>query len=198
MSKTVKIGITGGLGSGKSVVAELLSLYGISVYIADDESKRLTNTSPQIKMALTNLIGNDIYQNGALNKKLLADIIFKDQAMMNKINGIIHPVVADDFKKWCSLQRSPFCAVESAILFESGFNRLTNISLMVYAPVDIRVERALKRDHSSKEAILNRINSQMSDEIKREWADYTIINDGKQALIPQTEKFLREIEKYIR
>ena len=173
-----KIGITGGIGSGKSVVAELLRLYGVPVYIADEESKRLTESSPVIKKGLIELLGPELYTEQGLDKPLLASYIFGNETLLQKVNRIIHPEVNKDFENWC---------------FESGFNHIVDYSLMVYAPVDIRIGRAMLRDKTSQEALLKRIKSQMSDEIKREKADFTILNDGKQALIPQVEKFFASI-----
>lgn len=190
----IKIGITGGIGSGKSVVAQLLSVYGIPVYIADDESKKLTNTSPLIREQLTHLFGPDIYNANGLNKTMLAKAIFGNKDLLQQVNHIIHPEVNRHFLAWCE-QKNTYqcCAIESAILFESGFNKIVDVSLLVYAPFEIRIQRALQRDHSSEEALRKRIESQISDEEKRSWVDYTITNDGKQALIPQVEKFLDQL-----
>ena len=188
-----RIGITGGIGSGKSIVTQLLTIYGIPAYIADDESKRLTNTAPAIRTALINLFGESIYTEQGLNRQMLASQIFNNDLILKQVNNIIHPIVADDFNCWCTRQENSLCAVESAILFESGFNKLTDVTLMVYAPLEIRISRVLSRDHVSKESIINRIKSQMPDEEKEQLADFTIINDGKHALIPQVEKFLEQI-----
>ena len=193
-----KIGITGGIGSGKSVVAELLKLHGIPVYIADEESKRLTSTSPVIKAKLIKLLGPELYTGERLNKPLLASYIFRDEHILQEVNHIIHPEVNKDFENWCIQQKTPLCAIESAILFESGFNKIVDVSLMVYAPLEIRIQRALQRDHSTEEALRKRIESQVSDEDKKLWADYIITNDGKQPLLPQVEKFLSQIFDNIR
>lgn len=186
----IKIGITGGIGSGKSVVASLLELSGIPVYIADKESKRLTETSPVIRKKLTDLLGADLYTEKGLDKKLLASHIFSNPATLKQVNGIIHPEVNRDFTAWTEAQDTPFCAIESAILFESGFDRAVDISLMVYAPMELRITRALQRDAATRSELINRIKTQMPDEIKKEHADYVIYNDDRQALIPQIETFI--------
>ena len=129
----IKIGITGGIGSGKSVVASLLALSGIPVYIADEESKWLTNNSPVIREKLTALFGPEIYTNEGLNKKLLASHIFNNPEQLQQVNQIIHPEVNRHFSAWVERQTSPLCAIESAILFESGFYKVVDISLMVSA-----------------------------------------------------------------
>lgn len=192
----IKIGITGGIGSGKSVVATLLRLYGIPVYIADEESKRLTNSSPIIRQALIELVGEAVYDNDRrLNKPLLAHFIFGQPEHMARVNAIIHPVVNADFLSWAGRQTTAACAIESAILFESGFDRIVDIKLMVSAPLETRLERATTRDNTSREALERRVKSQMADELKLKLADYVIHNDGKQALIPQVEHFIEWLKK---
>lgn len=187
----VKIGITGGIGSGKSVVATLLRLYGIPVYIADEESKRLTNSSPVIRRALVDLVGEAVYDaDGKLDKPRLANFIFGQPEHLARVNAIIHPEVNRDFLDWSERQEKAFCAIESAILFESGFDRIVDVKLMVLAPLEIRLERAIARDHASREALERRIKSQMADEEKASRSDFVIHNDGRQALIPQVENFI--------
>ena len=187
----IKIGITGGIGSGKSVVATLLRLYGIPVYIADEESKRLTNSSPVIRRALVDLVGEAVYDaDGKLDKLRLANFIFGQPEHLARVNAIIHPEVNRDFLDWSERQEKAFCAIESAILFESGFDRIVDLKLMVLAPLEIRLERAIARDHASREALERRIKSQMADEEKASRSDYVIHNDDRQALIPQVENFI--------
>lgn len=187
----IKIGITGGIGSGKSVVATLLRLYGIPVYIADEESKRLTNSSPVIRRALVDLVGETVYDaDGKLDKPRLANFIFGQPEHLARVNAIIHPEVNRDFLDWSERQEKAFCAIESAILFESGFDRIVDVKLMVLAPLEIRLERAIARDHASREALERRIKSQMADEEKASRSDFVIHNDGRQALIPQVENFI--------
>lgn len=187
----VKIGITGGIGSGKSVVATLLRLYGIPVYIADEESKRLTNSSPVIRRALVDLVGEAVYDaDGKLDKPRLANFIFGQPEHLARVNAIIHPEVNRDFLDWSERQEKAFCAIESAILFESGFDRIVDVKLMVLAPLEIRLERAIARDHASREALERRIKSQMADEEKASRSDFVIHNDSRQALIPQVENFI--------
>lgn len=185
-----KIGITGGIGSGKSVVATLLALSGIPVYIADEESKRLTATSPVIRAKLIALLGKEVYTAHGLNKQHLAACIFHDPDCLEKVNAIIHPKVNRHFQAWAERQHTPYCAIESAILFESGFDRTVDVRLMVYAPLELRIERAVRRDGFSRTEILRRIESQMADELKKDRSDYVIYNDDRQALIPQVSAFL--------
>ena len=192
----IKIGVTGGIGSGKSVVSSLLELEGIPVYPADDESKRLTDTSLAIRNQLVALIDDGIYINDKLDRQRLASIIFSDETLLKKVNEIIHPVVKDDFIDWMAKQTSKYCALESAILYESNFDREVDVVLMVYAPVELRLTRAMVRDNATEAEILKRIIHQMPDELKRKQADYVIINDGVQPVIPQIEEFVKILETY--
>ena len=194
----IKIGITGGIGSGKSVVAALLELSGIPVYIADTESKLLTATSPVIREKLVALFGEELYTADSLNKRQLASHIFGNPERLGQVNAIIHPEVNRHFLAWVERLNTPVCAIESAILFESGFNRIVDTTLMVYAPMEIRIGRILERDSVSREEIIRRIESQLPDEVKKEKSDYVIFNDGEQALLPQITAFLAglKIEKH--
>ena len=189
----IKIGITGGIGSGKSVVASLFQLLGVPVYIADEESKRLTNQSMTIRRQLIAHYGEAIYTAEGLNKPLLAAKIFQDPAQRRIVNGIIHPEVKHHFEAWAAQQETPLCAIESAILFESGFDQVVDTHLMVYAPKALRIERATARDAASREAIQQRIESQMADEEKRELVDHLIYNDNQQPLIPQVTALIARL-----
>ena len=189
----IKIGITGGIGSGKSVVASLFQLLGVPVYIADEESKRLTNQSMTIRRQLIAHYGEAIYTAEGLNKPLLAAKIFQDPAQRRIVNGIIHPEVKHHFEAWAAQQETPLCAIESAILFESGFDQVVDTHLMVYAPKALRIERATTRDAASREAIQQRIESQMADEEKRELVDHLIYNDNQQPLIPQVTALIARL-----
>ncbi|MDR3260660.1 MAG: dephospho-CoA kinase [Tannerella sp.] len=184
------IGITGNIGSGKSVVVSLLRTYGIPVYIADEESKRLVNASPVIRERLTALLGDAIYGPDGLNRRRVASLLFNDSSLLAQANAIIHPEVARHFQFWVHQQSAGYAALESAILFESGFDRTVDLRVMVYAPQPLRLQRVMARDRMTETEVLSRMDNQLSDEIKKQRSDYVIINDGKQALIPQTEKFI--------
>ncbi|MBE6300903.1 MAG: dephospho-CoA kinase [Parabacteroides distasonis] len=188
-----KIGITGGIGSGKSVVATILKLFGIPVYIADIESKRLTDTSPFIRANLIQLFGENLYTEKGLDRKLLASHIFSHPDKLKQVNAIIHPVINKHYLDWVAKQSTPYCAIESAILFESGFNQIVDTTLLIYAPLEMRIQRATLRDKQPREEIIRRINNQLSDEIKKERSDYVIFNDGKRALLPQITNFLSRL-----
>jgi len=188
------IGLTGGIGSGKSVVSRLLNAMGIPVYIADTESKRLTESSPIIREKLTQKFGTDLYAEGKLNKALLASLIFENEDNRNYVNSVIHPEVLTDFEKWKIQQISfPLVAIEAAILFESGFADSVDVRVTVAAPEDLRIRRVESREGWSHASVIARMKSQLPEEEKIRRSDYVIYNDDKQALIPQTEKVLEQI-----
>lgn len=192
----IKIGITGGIGSGKSVVSRLMEIMGIPVYISDQESKRLTATDAFIREELIKLVGKEVFKDGNLNKPLLASYIFNDDTCREKVNNIIHPRVRADFQEWvCRNDACEFVAMESAILIESGFKNEVDVLVMVYAPLNLRVERTMKRDFSDKETILKRIRSQMDDEQKKEHADYIVCNDDVTPLIPQLIRMMERLKE---
>lgn len=190
----IKLGITGGIGSGKSIVSHLLKAMGVPVYISDIESKRLTANDPYIRQQLINLLGKDIYINDELNKPLLAHYIFSDSAHIQEVNNIIHPRVKEDFRQWVQQHADyDIIAMESAILIESGFADEVDHVVMVYAPLELRIVRAMKRDNCSHDAISQRIRHQMDDEDKRAMANYTIINDDSHPIIPQVNALLEAL-----
>lgn len=183
---SIKIGVTGGIGSGKSVVSHLLEIMGVPVYISDIETKRLMTTDIRIRQELKALLGEEVYRNSELNKPLLATYLFGDAEHARQVNDIIHPRVKDDFRQWVR-RRNDFSilGIESAILIEAGFSGEVDTVVMVYAPEEIRLQRAIERDASTRELVEKRIRSQMNDERKRMLADFVIMNDGETPLIPQ-------------
>lgn len=182
----IKLGITGGIGSGKSLVSRLLESMGVPVYISDTETKELMVTNLSIREELIALLGEGVYVDGVLNKSLLASYIFTNPEHAKQVNDIVHPRVKIDFIRWVqSHVEVPIVAIESAILIEAGFAGEVDVIVMIYAPEEVRIERAVKRDSTSREWIERRIRSQMSDEEKRKQADFVIVNDGETPLIPQ-------------
>ena len=182
----IKLGITGGIGSGKSLVSRLLESMGVPVYISDTETKELMVTNLSIREELIALLGEGVYIDGVLNKSLLASYIFTNPEHAKQVNDIVHPRVKIDFIRWVqSHVEVPIVAIESAILIEAGFAGEVDVIVMIYAPEEVGIERAVKRDSTSREWIERRIRSQMSDEEKRKQADFVIVNDGETPLIPQ-------------
>lgn len=183
-----KIGITGGIGSGKTYVSEVFSSLGIPVFNADVESKRLMSSSDNLISLVKDLFGDDIYTNGFLDKQKLASIVFSDKEKLENLNNIIHPVVKQEFIDWCKQQNSSYVIKETAILFESRSDKGLDAVICVSAPLNIRIDRAVKRDGSSEKEIKNRIENQISQEEKENLSDYIIVNDEKDLLLPQIIK----------
>lgn len=185
------LGITGGIGSGKSVVCRLLKVMGVPVYTSDTESRELMVHDAEIRRELVRLLGEEVYAGGSLNKPLLAAYLFDSAENAARVNGIVHPRVKAHFRQWVQRQQSPVVAMESAILIESGFTDMVDRVVMVYAPASLRLERSMQRDAAPREAIERRMKSQMDDEAKRSLSHFIIMNDGQLPLIPQVEELLK-------
>lgn len=170
------IGLTGGIGSGKTTVAKMFGELGVPVYIADFEAKRLTNSSTVIKKKLIKLLGHSAYIDGKLNRKFVANIIFNDPKLLKKVNEIIHPKVASHFKRWVKRQNGNYCIKEAAILFENGGYKDCYLNILITAPIEVRIRRVMRRDELSREEIENRIQSQWTDDEKGKLADIIIEN----------------------
>jgi len=192
-----KIGITGGIGSGKSTVCEVFRLLGVPVFHADIEAKNLQNNNLNIKYRIKELFGEDVYTpDGILDRKKMAGIIFNDQKFLEAINGIIHPAVRNCFQKWCeNYQKLPYVLYEAAILYESGFASDFDRNILVIAEERLRIERVIKRDQITEENIKERIKNQMPDIEKVKKTDFIIENNNQSLIIPQIlklDKLIRE------
>ncbi len=178
--KKQRLGITGGIGSGKSYVSQLLSSqFGVPVYDCDREAKRLVATDPGIREALQKLVGGNVYtEDGALDKTVLAQYLFASMEHAASVNAIIHPVVRIDFRSWCQQQQADVVAMESAILYESGFDSEVDKVLLVEASLETRIQRAMRRDGSSREQVVSRVALQDSS-LARKKADFILQNDGR-------------------
>jgi dephospho-CoA kinase len=182
-----RIGLSGGIGSGKSYVAEILEKMGFPVYYSDARAKALTDTHPHIKSELIKRFGTSIYEDGVLNRKALASLIFDSEEYRLFVNNLIHPIVRADFDAWCTQQHSSLVFNEAAILFETGAYRQFDATVLVIAPIDIRLQRIMKRDRCTHEQAEARINSQWSDEQKMPLATCIVMNDGTIPLLSQLE-----------
>lgn len=181
------LGITGGIGSGKSVVSHILSIMGIPVYDCDREAKRLNETDPFIRKRLIELIGEQVYASeGRLNKSVLASYLFTSSENAARVNAIIHPRVKEHFLHWRESQKHvQWVGLESAILYESGFNEVADKILAVVAPKELRISRAIRRDKTSREAVCARMLQQLSEEELRLKAQFLLENDGQNSLLSQ-------------
>lgn len=189
-----KIGLTGGIGSGKTIVADLLKVMGYPVYDSDSRSKELCNSDSKIKSGLKQLFGESIYKNDLLDRSLLAEKIFNDKKKLDAVNSLIHPVVMTDFDKWIYLQQdSDLVFMESAILFETGLNKFFDKVLTVTAPEELRIERVCKRSRLDNGAVLDRIRNQMNEEKRISLSDLIIVNDGEKSVILQLKNILEKL-----
>lgn len=170
------VGLTGGIGSGKTTVAKMFEHLGVPVYIADVEAKKLTNRSKVIRRKLIELLGEEAYLDKEINKKYVADKIFSNSSLLLQVNQIIHPKVRSHFNRWLKRQVSPYVIKEAAILFENGGYKECDKNILVVAPKDQRIERLLDRDVTSIQQIENRMQNQWEDEKKIPMADYVIHN----------------------
>ncbi|WP_026449825.1 dephospho-CoA kinase [Aequorivita capsosiphonis] len=188
-----RIGLTGGIGSGKTTVAKMFSKLGVPVYIADTEARKLTNSSKTIRRELTELLGEEAYLEGVLNRKFVADKIFNDKALLEAVNGIIHPKVAAHFNAWAAKQKSAYVIQEAAILFENGSYRNFDAIILVTAPKEIRIARVMARDNASSHEIEQRVSNQWSDEKKEKLADFIIENIDLEATQKRVENLHRSL-----
>ncbi|MBZ0326465.1 MAG: dephospho-CoA kinase [Altibacter sp.] len=182
------VGLTGGIGSGKTTVAGLFKELGAPVYIADVEAKKLSNSSKIIRRKLIQLLGEKAYTHGGLNRKFVADKIFKDPILLKSVNEIIHPKVAQHFKRWVKRQNASYCIKEAAILFENGEYINCDLNILVVAPKAERIRRVIQRDATTKEAVLERMSHQWSDAKKQKLADFVIKNQNLESTQKQVQK----------
>ena len=181
----LKVGLTGGIGSGKSTVAKVFEVLGIPVYYADDAAKKLMNEDVALKELLVKEFGNAIYSNGELNRAHLSSLVFNDPAKLKALNAIVHPATIADADKWMQQQTTPYAIKEAALIFESHANKFLDKVIGVYAPAPLRIKRVMQRDNLSEEAILARINKQINEEEKMLLCDFVIANDTINLIIPQ-------------
>ncbi len=191
----ITVGLTGGIGSGKSTIAKMFEELGVAVYYADDEAKRLMNSSQQIREKLIKEFGKESYKNGNLNRAFLAEIIFNDKEKLLKINSIVHPEVDKHFKNWVKDQNGDFVIQENAILFENNKQNDFDYIITVTAPKDLRIERIIKRDRIDKNQIISRMNNQLDDAKKIESADFVISNIDLDQSRVQVKKIFHELIK---
>jgi dephospho-CoA kinase len=182
------IGLTGGIGSGKTTVAQIFEILGIPVYYADEEAKRIMNEDETIRTKLISLFGNEAYSNGVLNRQHISSIVFKDKEKLHRLNAIVHPVTIADSDRWSQAQTTPYAIKEAALIFESGSGKQLDYVIGVSAPLELRIQRVVNRDNISKQEVERRIQNQMPEEEKMKLCDFIIFNDEAQLMIPQVLK----------
>lgn len=182
----LSVGITGGIGSGKTTVCKIFETLHIPVYYADDAAKWLMENDTRLITALKQQFGEDIYtEHGKLNRPLLAGLVFNNPDFLKKLESLVHPAVKKHGQQWQAKQNAPYTLKEAALLYEAGTYKELDKTIVVFAPLQTRIDRVIQRDHTTKEAVMARINKQMPDEDKMKMADFVIYNNGSQLLIPQ-------------
>jgi dephospho-CoA kinase len=185
----LKIGITGGIGSGKTTVSRIFEILGIPVFYADDAAKSVMHTDKLLAQSIKETFGSEAYDiQQQLNRKYLAEIVFKDEQKLAALNQLVHPAVFRAFDSWLVLQKAPYILKEAALLFESGSYKLCDKNILVTAPEELKIKRVMERDGISAEQVRSRMSKQFTEEQGRKMADFIIVNDEHQLLIPQILK----------
>jgi dephospho-CoA kinase len=182
-----RVGLTGGIGSGKSTIAAIFQVLGIPVSFADQEAKRVMNEDPELRAAIIEKFGSATYAGGVLNRKYLAGQVFSDPAKLEILNSLVHPATIREGRKWMQElgDRYPYAIREAAILFETGTAGHLDFIIGVYAPATLRIHRAMQRDTITREEVLQRMKNQIDEEIKMRLCDAVVINDDQHAVLPQ-------------
>jgi len=181
----LRVGLTGGIGSGKSTVAKIFEVLGIPVYYADAAAKRLMNEDQELKKNIVEHFGKQSYTGGQLNRSYIASLVFADKSKLELLNTLTHPATIRDANEWMQRQTSPYTIKEAALIFESGSAEHLDHVIGVYTPAPLRIQRIMQRDHTTRKEVLKRMNRQMNEDIKMKLCDTVIINDEQQLLLPQ-------------
>jgi dephospho-CoA kinase len=193
----LQIGLTGGIGSGKSTVAKVFETLGIPVYYADEAGKRLMNEDVELKEQIIHNFGTDSYAGGKLNRSYLASLVFSNKEKLEVLNSLVHPATIRDAKEWMQKQTAPYAIKEAALIFESGSGAGLNYIIGVYAPQALRIKRTIDRDNITRDEVIKRMRNQVDEEMKMKLCDFIIYNDEQQLVIPQVlklhEQFLKEV-----
>jgi dephospho-CoA kinase len=190
----LKVGITGGIGSGKTTICRVFEILSVPVFNADITAKEIMVTEPDLVEKIKVQFGKEAYfDNGELNRKYLSDIVFNNPNELQILNDLVHPAAIKAFDDWASEQDSPYCLHEAAILYESGAYRSCDYSILVFAPEPLRIQRVMKRDGIDEIAVRARIDMQMPEIKKKELADFVIVNDEVTAVIPQVLKLHKHL-----
>ena len=191
-----QVGLTGGIGSGKTLVCSILEKLGVPVYYADREARLLMNENSGLRTQIERVFGQEAYLNGTLNRDFLAGMVFGDPSLLAKMNALVHPAVRAHYASWVEIQSDvPYVVKEAAILFESGSDLFMDLTVLIYADTHERIQRVMQRDGIDRIQVEKRMNTQMGEEEKKKRADCIIYNDGREMLLPQIIKLHNTILK---
>lgn len=192
----LRIGLTGGIGSGKSTVARIFNVLGIPVYDADSAAKRLMAEDEILKSNIINTFGKDSYMDGKLNRKFLSEAVFNNENKIALLNSFVHPATIKDADEWMKKQNAPYVIKEAALIFESGSNKYLDLVIGVKSPLALRIERTMNRNHITAAQVEARMKFQMNEEEKMSLCNFIIVNDEKEMLIPQVLSLHRKFSDY--
>ncbi|ANI88815.1 dephospho-CoA kinase [Arachidicoccus ginsenosidimutans] len=181
----LRIGITGGIGSGKSTVAHIFHTFGIPVFDADSAAKNIMQGDKNVHAALVKNFGKEVFENGTLNRKYLSAVVFNDEEKLKTLNAIVHPATIRAADEWMEKQKTPYVLKEAALLFEAGTVAGLDAIIGVYAPLELRVHRVMQRSNLSRKEVMERVVKQMDEDEKMSLCDYVVVNDEQQLLVPQ-------------
>lgn len=194
MNSIITVGITGGIGTGKSMICRIISIMGYPVFYSDTEAKEILSADANVRNQIIQSFGEESYLGEKPNTLFLAEVVFKNQQKLEKLNQIVHPAVRQKFKIWAQNQNSPVVFNEAAVLFESGSHRNFSKTVLITSPTELRIERLLKRDESTLEKIKSRMQNQWSDDKKIPLADFVITNDEHSLIVPQVLSLLQKLK----
>ena len=181
----LRLGLTGGIGSGKSTVAQIFEVLGIPVYYADIAAKKIMNDDQGLRSAITSIFGEKAYSDNILDRKYISSIVFSDPAKLQQLNALVHPATKKDGEAWMQRQTSPYAIHEAALIFEAKVSDRLDLVIGVSSPIELRIKRAMERDKVSREEVLKRMDQQLNEEVKMSKCDFLLLNDEQQLLIPQ-------------
>lgn len=182
--RSLKLGVTGGIGSGKTTVCKVFSVLGIPVFSADDEAKRIQESNRELQLKINSFAGKDLFPEGKLDRAELARLIFSDKELLEKVNSVVHPAVFRSFREWVRKQNSPYSIMEAAILFESGASRMMDRIVTVVTPMEERIERLVRSKRLTREQVIERIKIQIDDKSRITRSDFVIFNSENEMIIP--------------